>query len=149
MESLFDKKTLDSLVARINNLSTGSGALWGKMASAQMLAHCNAAIQSALGRTHEPRIFIGRIFSPFMKSKYFNDKPYGQNSPTAPGFLIQGERDFEKEKQELIANITEFHAGGPDKVTKTPNPFFGKLTPQQWAMGQYKHIDHHLRQFGV
>ena len=149
MESLFDKRILDSLIARINKLTPATGAGWGKMEAAQMLAHCNAAIQGALGRTHDPRVFIGRIFAPFMKSLYYSDKPYGQGTPTAPGFIITGERDFEKEKQELIANISEFQAGGAEKVTKTPNPFFGKLTPEQWAMGQYKHIDHHLRQFGV
>ena len=29
------------------------------------------------------------------------------------------------------------------------HPFFGTLTGKQWGETQYKHVDHHFRQFGV
>ncbi|MFD1127776.1 DUF1569 domain-containing protein [Paenibacillus provencensis] len=29
-----------------------------------------------------------------------------------------------------------------------PHPFFGKLTSEEWSIGLYKHLDHHLKEFG-
>jgi hypothetical protein len=29
------------------------------------------------------------------------------------------------------------------------HPVFGKLTKEQWSKATWKHIDHHLKQFGV
>jgi transposase InsO family protein len=45
--------------------------------------------------------------------------------------------------------VREFHQGGEAKCTRHPHPFFGNLTPQEWSRGMYKHLDHHLRQFGA
>jgi LPS sulfotransferase NodH len=45
--------------------------------------------------------------------------------------------------------IDRFAAAGPQGCTKNPHSFFGRLTPQEWATLMYKHLDHHLRQFGV
>jgi Protein of unknown function (DUF1569) len=42
-----------------------------------------------------------------------------------------------------------FAKGGAEGCTKHPHNFFGKLTPLEWATGMYKHLDHHLRQFGA
>lgn len=42
-----------------------------------------------------------------------------------------------------------FAAAGPKGCTTHPHTFFGRLTPEEWATLMYKHLDHHLRQFGV
>ena len=39
--------------------------------------------------------------------------------------------------------------GGPGVCTNHPHSFFGRLVPEEWAVLMYKHLDHHLRQFGV
>ena len=49
----------------------------------------------------------------------------------------------------LLKYIEKFQAGGEEKCTTYPHPFFGKVTPREWSIGMYKHLDHHLRQFGV
>jgi hypothetical protein len=84
-----------------------------------------------------------------VKSKLYNDSPWKQNLPTAPNFIIKDERNVEHEKTELIALINRFYKAGPDGISKFPHPMFGTFTPDQWGMSMYKHIDHHLRQFGV
>jgi hypothetical protein len=63
--------------------------------------------------------------------------------------VIEDERELVKEKERLTATIDRFAAGGPRVCTAHPHAFFGKLTPQEWAILMYKHLDHHLRQFGV
>jgi hypothetical protein len=49
----------------------------------------------------------------------------------------------------LYGVIDRFVAAGPKGCTTHPHSFFGPLTPQEWAILMYKHVDHHLRQFGV
>ena len=72
-----------------------------------------------------------------------------RNAPTAKTLVVSDDRDLKMEQQRLSALIDRFAAAGPAGCTTHPHTFFGPLTPQQWAILQYKHLDHHLRQFGV
>lgn len=49
----------------------------------------------------------------------------------------------------LMASINRFVTTPPASHSQYSHSFFGKLTSQQWAALIYKHLDHHLRQFGV
>lgn len=69
--------------------------------------------------------------------------------PTIPDILITSQKDFETEKENLKEKLIIFQKKGPTACTERPHPFFGKLTPEQWGKGIYKHLDHHLQQFGV
>lgn len=149
MKNLFQPEALEEIKQRIDKLQPNSKHLWGKMEVAQMLAHCTVSLEVATGQKTPPRIFIGRILAPFIKSAFTNDKPLRKNTPTDKSFLVIDQRNFEKEKAKLIEIINQFSAGGPEKVTSHPHSFFGKLTPIEWSTGMYKHLDHHLRQFGV
>ncbi len=149
MKTLFDPEAAKEVVARINNLSPGSTALWGKMKVDQMLAHCTRGLEMGTGDQNLPRPFIGRLIGGLLRSVYSNDKPFHRNSPTAPYLTVTDPRDFEQEKQKLFAIIQRFQTGGESKCTTHPHPFFGKLTPREWGIGMYKHLDHHLNQFGV
>ena len=149
MLSLFDKNTYTDTINRLNALSPDAKALWGKMNVAQMLAHCKEAFKIPLSDIKPPRMLAGIIFSWMFKSKLYNDKPWGKNLPTSPDFKIKGERDFYIEKLKLSELIAKFYSAGPGGVGKFPHPFFGKFTPEQWGKSMYKHLDHHLKQFGV
>jgi hypothetical protein len=149
MKSLFDKESYEEVVQRMNALTPQSQHLWGKMEVAQMLAHCKEAFRVPLSDHKYPRIFMGVLMGWMMKSKLYNESPWGKNLPTAPNFLIKDERNFDTEKKELTEMITAFHTAGPGNVGKFPHPFFGSFTSDQWGKSMYKHLDHHLRQFGV
>ena len=96
-----------------------------------------------------PRMFMGLMMSWMFKSKLYNDAPWKKNLPTAPNFLIKDQRDFDTEKKELTGLINQFHTAGYGNVGKFPHPFFGTFTQEQWGKSMYKHLDHHLTQFGV
>ncbi len=115
----------------------------------QMLAHCNVSMETAMGVNFIKRVFIGRIIGTLMKSKVLSEKPFGRNSPTDKSYIFPADLEFEAEKSKAIASIKKFHEGGPSKCTTHPHPFFGKFTPEEWAVFEWKHLDHHLRQFGV
>jgi uncharacterized protein DUF1569 len=149
MKSLFEKDAVNEILQRIDNLQPTSPRKWGKMDVAQMMAHCSAALEVAVGHKSPPRLFIGRILGPFFKLKFIDDTPYPKNGPTDKSFIVADKRDFEKEKTTLKTLIKQFADGGAEKCTLHPHSFFGKLTAEQWSLGMYKHLDHHLQQFEV
>ena len=149
MKNILSQSDKTEVLNRIENLKPASQGLWGKMSIEQMLAHCSASFEMATGDKNFPRPFIGRIMGSFMKDFYSNDKPFNKNTPTIKSLLFSHQMDFEKEKRKLTEIIEKFHTGGEDKCTTHPHPFFGKLSPTAWGKGMYKHLDHHLRQFGV
>lgn len=149
MKSLFDKSTYDEITQRLNSLSLSSQRQWGKMNAAQMLAHCKVAFTVPLSEKKMPRSILGLLLGWMFKSKLYNDDPWKHNLPTAPQFKITGDRDFDKERQELLNLINTFYSKGPGNVGKFPHPMFGTYTSAQWGQSMYKHLDHHLRQFGV
>ncbi len=149
MESLYDKHTYEMVIDRISKLCPSSKNLWGKMDVAQMLAHCKEAFGVPLSEKPMPRMFLGYLFGWAIKTKLYNDEPWKRNLPTAPQFRITDARDFEKEKQELTGLINKFFTLGPAKTGLFPHPMFGKFSTEQWGKAMYKHLDHHLQQFGV
>lgn len=96
-----------------------------------------------------PRMMLGLLLGWAFKSKLYNEDPWKKNLPTAPNFIIKDERDFNKEKEELMEMVNQFYTKGPEEVGKFPHPMFGSFTKEQWGKSMYKHLDHHLVQFGV
>lgn len=149
MKNLFEKDTYDEITNRINALTPETPNQWGKMNVAQMLAHCKEAFTVPLSEKKLPRMFLGLLIGWAFKKKLYNDDPWKKNLPTAPNFIIKGERNFDTEKKDLTDMINRFYEGGPGKVGRHPHPMFGSYTSDQWGKSMYKHLDHHLHQFGV
>jgi hypothetical protein len=151
MKNLFDAAVANEVKARLGQLEPHSERLWGKMTAAQTLAHCSVSMQWAVGEVVPeelalPARLMGRVVKPMV---FGNDEPIRKNSPTAGSLIVAGERDFGKERERLLGLIDKFAAGGAAGCTRNPHSFFGRMTPQEWAILMYKHLDHHLRQFGV
>jgi hypothetical protein len=150
MKHLFEPARIDEVKTRLATLEPESQRQWGIMKPAQAVAHCAAGVELALGDRTPPRMFLGRIIGGIIKPKVLgNDEPMRRNSPTVKGLVVQDERDLEKERERLCALIDRFAGAGPAGCTAHPHSFFGRLTPEEWAVLMYKHLDHHLRQFGA
>jgi len=149
MKNLYNKIDVDEILNRVEKLTPNTQRKWGKMSIGQMLAHLNAFIETALDSNCQERMLIGKIIGRFFKNRYVSKKQFSKNSPTSKNYTFIDQKDFEKEKSKAILLIKQFYENGPEKCTKHPHPFFGKLTPNEWAIVQWKHFDHHLRQFGV
>jgi hypothetical protein len=149
VKNLFQPEAVDEVISRIDALQPAAQRQWGKMDVAQMMAHCSAAMDLASGRLNPPRLLIGRILGPLVKPIYTNEKPFAKNNPTDKALVIADPRDFVREQQQLKQMVRQFHDGGAQQCSRHPHPFFGSLTPEQWSRGMYKHLDHHLRQFGA
>ena len=150
MKNLFDAAAAADLKARLQRLRADSPRQWGRMTAPQAVAHCAAGLELAFGELRPPRALIGRLFGRIIKPLALgNDAPMRRNSPSVPGMIVTDDRDLERERQRLGALIDRFVAGGPAACTTHPHSFFGPLTPDEWAILRYKHLDHHLRQFGA
>ncbi len=151
MDSIFTTTGSGALKARIQNLSAASQPQWGKMNVAQMLAHCATVLKVGLGRHQLPKYnFLLRAIGRMVKKSLLkDDKPFGLNKPTDKTFKITDERNFEAEKAELIKALDEFSEKGKKGETFGDHPFFGKMNNADWDKLQWKHLDHHLRQFSV
>ena len=149
MKELLDASIAAETVERINKLRSDTKPLWGKMNVGQMLSHLQVPLKSALGELKLKKSLMGFLFGRIAKKQLFTDKPFKENLPTDPSFKRTGEHDFMIEKNRLLDLIGRFVAAGPAGVTLEPHPFFGKLTTTEWSTFMWKHLDHHLRQFGV
>ncbi len=151
MKNLFDATIASEVKTRLGKLEPHSKRQWGKMTAPQMLAHCTISMRWAAGEAVPdkgplPVRLIGSLVKPLV---FRNDDPLRKNSPTAKSLIISDERDLVEERAKLSQLIDKFSAGGRSGCTKHPHPFFGTMTPEQWAILMYKHLDHHLRQFGA
>jgi hypothetical protein len=147
MRNLFEPAAVQEIRDRLGRLRPDSKPQWGKMNVAQAMAHVANALENATGDATPPRMFVGRIFGRLVKKLAIgNESPLKRNTPTAPGLLIVDERDFARER-ERVSGLVDRFAG--KTVTSHPHPFFGRMTAEEWGVLMYKHLDHHLRQFGA
>jgi Protein of unknown function (DUF1569) len=150
MKNLFEAVAVEEVKQRLAQLRPESERLWGTMNAAQAVAHCSAGLELAAGDRKPPRVLMGRIMGRIIKPMALgNDEPMRRNSPTVKDLVVQDKRDLGTERERLSGLIDRFAAAGPKGCTAHPHSFFGRLTPEEWATLMYKHLDHHLRQFGA
>jgi len=149
MTSLYDSAAVNRVKERIAALGSDSPRQWGKMTPAQAVAHCSQAMEWAVGDVKPPRMFVGRLLGGLVKSKVLSEAPMHRNSPTSKSLVVSDDRDLTAEQRRLCGLIDRFAAAGPAGCTRHPHSFFGPLKPEEWSALMYKHLDHHLRQFGA
>ncbi len=150
MKNLFDRSTAAEITQRVDSMQPTSTRLWGKMSAPQALAHCSGAMEWAVGDSRPGRMFVGRLLGGLVRRKVVgDDRPLARNTPTSPAIVISDDRDLAAERIRLRGLVERFSAAGPRGCTSHPHTFFGRMRPDEWAILMYKHVDHHLRQFGV
>ena len=69
--------------------------------------------------------------------------------PKAIPVIVGGKKYmFTGSRHDLITNFSRF-AEGEKSIVLTEHPFWGKMNHDDWNKLMWKHMDHHLRQFGV
>lgn len=146
MKTVFDKRTRDELIIRINSLNENSTAQWGKMDVSQMMRHCTQWDEMAMGKKKYKQSFIGKLFGKMALKNMLKDEPIKQNLPTVPSFKIKELINFAEEKQKWIDLLNGYEHFSNDGFI---HPFFGAMSKDHTGYIVYKHIDHHLRQFNI
>ena len=150
MKNIFSQEVTQEVIDRINQLTPQSQRKWGKMTVDQMLAHCSVTYEMIFDNIHpKPKGFKKFILKVFVKNLVVSEKPYKANNPTAPAFLIKDDRNFHKEQQRLIEYISKTQQLGAEHFDQKESNSFGKLSSTEWNNMFYKHLNHHLTQFGA
>ena len=151
IKNIFEPTVTQEIIERVNKLNADSKQKWGKMNTGQMLAHLNVTYEMIYdeNKLPKPKGFKAWMLKKFVKPIVVGEKTYKKNSRTAPQFIKENSHNFDQEKTRLIDYLNKTQAlGGANFEGKTSHSF-GKLTQQEWNNMFYKHLDHHLRQFGV
>ncbi len=151
IKNIFDKHVSDVIIHRIHQLTPTTQPNWGIMSVDQMLAHC---IVTYLYTYHQeqfkkPNAIKKFFLKTFVKGFVTGEKPYQKSLRTAPEFIMKVNKDFEKEKPLLINYINKSQQLGTQHFEGLENFSFGKMTSKEWNNLFFKHLDHHLTQFGV
>lgn len=149
MKSIFDPADNAELIDRINKLSATTPALWGKMNPAQMMAHCQVSMNIAFGNSKRIVHWIGLVFGAISKRRLLRVHQLDRHIPTFKQAEITDTRNFKQEKEKFIKLIKSALIIGPQGLAKYPHPYFGTFKNDEWTRLNWKHLDHHLRQFGV
>jgi hypothetical protein len=150
MKTLFDKETHAEVVERLATLTPDAARQWGKMSPSQMMEHTARVLEMATSPDQPiKQIFLGKALAWIFKNQFLGEKPFRKNAPTGPDYVIKDDPNFDATRERFKELIARFHELGPDGTDGNVHPFFGALTGKQWGETQYKHVDHHLRQFGV
>lgn len=151
MQDIFSPLDAQQYIDRINRLTPETPRKWGKMSVDQVLAHLNVSYETIYEPSKHPKpgFIAAFLLKNFVKQKTVNELPYKQNIPTAPMFIMKGDKDFEAEKKRLIGYIQKTQQLGREAFDGKISHSFGKLTAQEWNNMLVKHLNHHLEQFGV
>ena len=130
LPSVYDLKTTEQLLNRIEKLTPQTKPLWGKMDVAKMLAHINVSygLESGAITNKKPSFFMKFILKMVIKPIIVGEKEYKKNAQTAPVFVIKSDKDFDIEKNNLINNIKSTQQKGASYYEGKFNNSFGNLT---------------------
>ncbi|WP_445381422.1 DUF1569 domain-containing protein [Robiginitalea sp. IMCC43444] len=147
MKSLLETDGYEDIKSRLKKLQPEKKPLWGKMDAAQMVWHCQIPLQVGI-KNKLPKKKGNLLMRLFFKKSLYNDKPWRKNLPTIPSARATESKDFNQEYGKLLELVDTFHHL-KSRESWNPHPMFGSLTSEQWGKLEYKHLDHHLRQFDL
>jgi hypothetical protein len=147
MGSILNDADRAAICRRIAAVSSDSARRWGTMEAGAMLDHLRRSALMALGEL--PVACKGkRAFQVFpLKHLILHVVPFPKGAPTAPELLSRDSSSADLIRSELVA-LMERIGAGPQDGHGPVHPLMGRLSYREWGVATYKHMDHHLRQFG-
>lgn len=138
----------------LKGLSADAAGKWGKMNGQQMVEHVAAFFAVSAGKI-KFELVTPLEHLPKYKEFLLSDKEFKENTK-APASVISEDAQplryanmpeaLENLQQSIIAFEDYFK---DDKLKTTLHPVFGELNFDEWVLLHYKHVTHHLRQFGL
>ena len=148
MGSILNESDRAAICSRMRSLSASSTARWGKMSVTEMLEHLRLSARMAVGELEVPSA-NKRVFQVFpLKHLILYVLPFPKGAPTAPALLPAAAESFDEELTKVLALLDQIGAGPRDGAGPA-HPLFGPLSWSEWGVVTYKHVDHHLKQFGA
>lgn len=138
----------------LNGLATEDKGKWGKMNGQQMVEHLSAIFRISSGKLNLPLVTPLENL-PKYKEFLMSEKEFRENTK-APAQYIPDEpiplkfANMQEALRILEKSIGEFFTSfSVDEEKKTLHPVFGELNFAEWVQLHHKHVNHHLKQFGL
>lgn len=147
--NLLKENDFEAMLERINKFEESSVRQWGVLTHAQMLAHCTKVLEISQ-KDYKRQFLIGKLFGKyFLKSVMRNGDKVKKNIKSSKKLFVVNPQSFKEEKAILLALLQQFFNREKAFYEGRMHPMFGRLTSHQWGTLAYKHLHHHLRQFGA
>ena len=147
MKSLFNPRDHRDLQDRVQRLKADIKPQWGTMTAVQMVAHLSDSLRMASGELEVAPRKVPFRYSP-LKELVLYVLPMPKGLPTAPELIARKPEDWTAEVADLRDQLNGLVQRGAEALAPE-HPAFGALSAKQWGVLVYRHVDHHLRQFGV
>lgn len=151
MPTFFDAAVRARFESRVRAIHPGSTRRWGRMSPHEALCHLADGFRMVLGDkpvAPRPRRFRGVVRFTALRLPL----PWPRGIPTFAE-LEQGRggtrpEEFERDREALLALMARFAAAGPGDLAPA-HEMFGPMRHADWGVWAYRHLDHHLTQFGI
>jgi hypothetical protein len=146
MRTLRDEAVRKEIVTRLQNLTPTTKPKWGRLDAHHALCHLSDTFAMSLGEV-AVRSMNRKAFQLFpLKHLILYVLPFPKGAPTPPELVATVPGNFDADRQRVLEQINRLAAAPNGKGPA--HPFFGPLTNDEWNALQWKHIEHHLKQFG-
>ena len=150
MKNLYHQETYQDCLDRINKLTSDTQPQWGKMNIAQMMAHCAEIQDVSNGKDLKGTPILVKLFKGQIRKMVVGPKPYKKETPTHPQYRMAAtSKEFDTEKEHLLGALEQFFSEDQERSNRRKHPLFGLMTREEKGWSMFKHLDHHLSQFGV
>jgi hypothetical protein len=147
MPSLRNEKDRQELVERLHTVMVGTKPQWGSLDAPRMMCHLNDSLGAGLGKLEVPRKGPAAFRHFPLKHLAIYVVPMPKNAKAPKELLARSPADFAEERRQLLQGMEQMAA-----MPKSAGPehfLLGAMSYDQWNILNWKHIDHHLRQFGA
>ena len=147
MKSIWQDEDRRAINDRVGGLAWDRRAEWGKFTAPKMICHLAESLKMAMGDLPVAPKRLPIRYPP-LKQLIIYAAPFPKSAPTAPELLAREPRDWATDVADVQALLAR---AGSSRTTDTwpEHPAFGKLSRRAWGVLIYRHMDHHLKQFGA
>ena len=147
MKSIWQEESRRELSARVGALAWDRPAAWGKFTAPKMVCHLADSLKMAMGDLKVARKNLPIRYPP-LKQLVIYWAPFPKSAPTAPELLAREPSEWNRDIGD-VQELLERAASARTTDTWPEHPAFGKLSTRAWGVLIYRHMDHHLKQFGA
>lgn len=116
-----------------------------------MLKHCDLVLQIPLNKVElsEIHFFLKCIGICTKKEMYVFNNGIPRNMPTFRKLIVTFDCDFDEARKGLLQTLNDYWSAFKNENLPKHHVLFGKMTEKDWGFLEFKHLDHHLKQFNV
>jgi hypothetical protein len=148
MKTMWDVARARAIRERVARLTPDRTRQWGRMSAQQMVCHLSESVKMAIGELHVAPKHVPIRYPP-LKQLIVYLAPFPKNVPTAPELTIAATPRAWTDDLAILQQLIDRFTARPPDAEWPEHPVFGRLSRRAWGVLAYRHIDHHLRQFGV